>query len=170
LTFLGRFDDSVKELKSIIDKDPKSFHAHAYLSIALAEKGDKEGAKIYGEKAVALAPNEEAATRLREFLASILEKAGGKDQDKGEAKGAAIDDFYASLKANPVAGSHFVRGEIKDKTLILYFKDFPMKQMPPFAREKFLATIKSSLGASPITVIKFLDSDSGEELDNAKIN
>ena len=80
-----------------------------------------------------------------------------------------IEAFVAKLKANPVAGPKFVnfedapQGELK-----LFFKDFPMSQMPPFAKEKFFGSLRQAAEAAKLSAVKsitFVDLGSGATMD-----
>jgi hypothetical protein len=76
--------------------------------------------------------------------------------------------FIAQVKNNPIAGPKFVgHEEIKDE-LRLTFKDFPMSQMPPFAKEKFFGSLKKAAEEANISQVKsisFIDLASGKVMD-----
>jgi len=181
LTFLGRYDDSIRELGKVLQSDPKNFPAMAYLAITYAQKGDIGSAKRIGGDALAAAPSEDARARFSSFVASLdqaesqgevgsekkpepstLQQAGAGELRK-EAQSGGIDGFVATLRANPVAGPKFVRHERVGSTLKLYYRDFPMSQMPPFAKDKFLGGIKSALAQNSladVTELVFTDAAS----------
>ena len=71
LTFLGKFDEAIKELDSVIAKKPDYFQAIAYKAIAFAQMGKPAEAVALGQKALALSPNEEAKARFAGFLDSL---------------------------------------------------------------------------------------------------
>jgi tetratricopeptide (TPR) repeat protein len=188
LTFVGRYDDSILELNSVLKSDPKNFPAKAYLAITHAQKGDTERAKQVASEALALAPSEEARARFSAFAASLdsttpkrgnIAEGGDKAATslaKGEASvgGVGLERFVALVKANPVAGSKLAGYQLKDNSGVmeLSFRAFPMAAMPEFAKQKFFNGLKSGLeqsGLSDVTEIRFLDADSGSEMERLKV-
>ena len=71
LIFTGQIDEAVKELEYVLSKDSGNFQAAAYMTLALAEKGDITGAKARGTEALKLAPDDDARARLNSFLSSL---------------------------------------------------------------------------------------------------
>jgi len=178
LTFLGQYEKSVQELNSVLKQDPKNFPAMAYLSITYAQQGDISKAKETGTAALTLAPSDEARARFSSFM-TTLEAQAGASPARGNletAQGAqalqpqatGIAGFVARVKDNPVAGPKFVgHEEVKDE-LRLTFKDFPMSQMPPFAKEKFFGSLRSAAQEANISTVKsisFIDLASGKVMD-----
>jgi hypothetical protein len=79
-----------------------------------------------------------------------------------------IEGFVAKLKSNPIAGPKFVGHEEVKGDLRLTFKDFPMGQMPPFAKEKFFGSLKKAAEEakiSSVTTISFIDLASGQTME-----
>lgn len=152
LTFLGKFDEAITELNKIIKEDKDNFQAQAFLAITYAEKGDLKKAKDIGAIAIDIAPTDEARTRLASFLESLGEEKIESQKTK---------DINEVLKTNSVTSRKFVRSEINGEELKLYFKDFPMEAMPPFAKEKFFKTVKENSEDSVKKII-FIDSVSGK--------
>jgi len=180
LTFLGRFDDSIKELQSVIDKDQKNFPAMAYLAITYAQKGDVAKAKEVGQKALDVAPSDEARQRFTGFMRSLDGESQGKmegvQRAGGPSVGATTDGANAvvnAVRTNPVAGTKFVRADDKDPTVLkLYFKDFPMQAMPPFAKQKFFSGLQDRVRQAKLTELRridFIDADTGQPLDTMQI-
>lgn len=149
LVFTREFNEAEKLLKDVISKDKDNFHAHAYLAISLAEKGDPEEAKKEGDIAVSLAPNSEAKERIKVFLAGI---------DKSDP----VNNLFTFLKQHEITRQKFVDGMEEGDTLILNFVDFPMQAMPQIAKDKFFSKILSHLDSSQIRKIIFKDKKSGE--------
>ncbi len=143
LSFVGRFEEAVSQLKEVLKVEPDHFHALAYLSITYAQMGQKDNALSYGKQALALAPSAEAQQRFQKFLNTIDDsKAAALPSSSSSPEQRIID----SVKNNPVAGPKFLRSELdQNGALKLYFKDFPMQGMPPFAKEKFLGPLKTLL-------------------------
>lgn len=171
LTFMGKFDDSIAELKKALEIDPKNFHASAYLAVTYAEKGDMKTAMEVGEEVLKKAPNEEARARFADFLDSIKNKPQGKPAAQVAEKGPQPENVRGTLspveeyiRNHPIAGSKFARAESPsaDK-LVLYFNNFPMEQMPPFVKDKFLTSIKDKMAGDLKTVL-FVDEASKNEM------
>jgi tetratricopeptide (TPR) repeat protein len=167
LTFLGRFDDSIKELNKVLAKDPKNFPATAYVAITYHQKGDFKKARQYGTKALEIAPSEEARARFSGFMESLkqVESSSASPASSDEAPAKApqgVEALVAAVQSNPIAGPKLVRHEVSaDEAVVkLYFKDFPMAMMPPFAKEKFFSGIRSKveeLGLKKTKSILFVD-------------
>jgi tetratricopeptide (TPR) repeat protein len=167
LTFLGKADEALKELKSILSEDPKNFHALAYTSITYAQMGNKKEATTWGEKAVAAAPTEEAKARFGEFLSSV--KGGLQNQTSAPTQAASSPyaAFETYIRTNPIAGPKYVRMEATSSVISLYFKEFPMSAMPDFAKQKFMGGIKAKLAELSLKInqVRFLDAEAGTTLD-----
>lgn len=164
LTFNGKFKEAEEELKSVLKEDPEDFHALAYLAITYAQQGGRDKALETGAQALRFAPSQEARERFESFLSSLK----GADSKASDSSGSGLEALEGFIRSNPVAGPKFVRAELgPDKALALYFRDFPMDQMPPFVREKFVTSVKDrareSLGDT-IQRIIFTDSATGAEL------
>jgi tetratricopeptide (TPR) repeat protein len=173
LTFLGRYDDSVSELKGVLRSDPKNFPALAYLAITYAQKGDLQEARKSASIALSLAPSEEAKARFSGFVASLGEPGRGELNKQPEGAQTGVAGFIQSIKSNPVAGDKFRSYEgPSDGVLRLKFVDFPMAQMPPFAKQKFFDRLREGLktnAVSGLSALEFVDADSGVLLDRLSL-
>lgn len=187
LTFNSKFDDAERELRGVLAKETNSFEAAAYLSITLAQKGDRDGALQIGDQALKLAPNDEARTRFEEFLGSIknpsaaqgssaplardteqggslpdsVRVGGANSRDGGQPKSEVVE----YIKSHPIAGPKLISATSDGRTLSLTFKDFPMGAMPPFVKERFLNSIKEKASSAPEESLVFIDQVSGEEME-----
>jgi tetratricopeptide (TPR) repeat protein len=175
LTFLGRYDDSIRELDSVLKKDPKNFPAMAYLAITYAQKGDLPTAKKIGGSALQMAPSEDARARFSSFVAS-LDGAAANDGSAASTKSASsgVSGLEQGLRANPVAGPKFVKADLGSAgTLTLVYRDFPMSQMPPFAKEKFLSGVKAALVQNKlqaVTKVEFTEATTGAVMETLKVD
>lgn len=176
LTFLGRYDESVVELEKVLQVDPKNFPAKAYLAITYAQKGEVATAREIGGQVLKIAPSEEARARFASFVETLASSQQSESkqvanaiQDRGQKPLSGLKGFVADVRANPVAGRKLVRHSEKgESTIVLFFNDFPMDKMPPFAKQKFFSRLRDSLtknGLNHIKRIEFLDSSTGSELD-----
>ncbi len=182
LTFLGQYDKSITELNSVLKQDPKNFPAMAYLSITYAQQGELSKAKETGSAALNIAPSDEARARFSAFM-TTLEAQGGASPVRGNIPSAqdapasppvaaGVTGFVAQIKANPIAGPKFVgHEEVKDE-IRLTFKDFPMSQMPPFAKEKFFGSLKKAAQGANLSHVKtlsFIDLASGTVMEQISL-
>lgn len=174
LTFLGKFTESEKTLREILARNPKSFPALAYLAVTAAQQGNKKSAREAGARAIAVAPSKEARDQIDAFLARLENKpleAAQKSQKSSlsPATNGASAQIIEAIRTNPVAGPKFVDGEERDGVLTIRMRQFPMSAMPPFAREKFLGSIRSAAPAGTILEVRFVDADSGGALGSLSI-
>jgi cytochrome c-type biogenesis protein CcmH/NrfG len=182
LTFLGDFDTSISELNSVLKQDPKNFPAMAYLSITYAQRGDIPKAKELGTVALNLAPSDEAKARFSAFMTSLDGQSARSTSPErgnvpsassdGQAASGGVDSFVAQVKANPIAGPKFVGHEEVQGDLRLTFKEFPMSQMPPFAKEKFFGSLRKAAEEAKISSVKtisFIDLATGTAMDQISL-
>lgn len=181
LTFLGDFDKSIAELNAVLKKDPKNFPAMAYLSITYAQQGNIPKAKELGSEALNLAPSDEARARFSAFVTSLngqqptstSPSRGNVPTQQVAPQGTGIEAFVSQVKANPVAGPKFIGHEESKGELKLTFKDFPMSQMPPFAKEKFFGSLRKAAEQAKITDVKtisFVDLASGKVMEQLALS
>lgn len=163
LTFLGKFDDALKELDSVIKKRPDYFQALAYKTITLAQMGKIQDAAVLGRKALLKAPSDEARQRFTLFLDSL---SATDVQAQGALNNRDGDPVTTLVKNHPVTGNKFVRSEKKpDGSLTLYMSGFPMDQMPQAMKDSYLAKIRAAAASdSTIKSVLFVDTDSGQTL------
>jgi len=179
LTFLGRYDESINELNSVLKTEPKNFPAMAYLAITYAQKGDIATAKKVGGDALTVAPSEDARARFSSFVSSLdapgsvepaLNGAAANTVKQVEGASPAMKALESSLKANPVAGPKFVAlRKASEVRLELVYRDFPMAQMPPFAKEKFLSGVKAAIAQNKLPQVRevvFVDHQTGAVMES----
>jgi len=175
LTFLGDYDKSIQQLDTVLKEDPKNFPAMAYLSITYAQRGDIPKAREVGVTALNLAPSDEAKARFSAFMSTLDGNAPSKDGAPVRSQNSGgVEGFVAAVRSNPVAGPKLVgHQESKNGELSLVFKDFPMAQMPPFAKEKFFSSLRSAAAAAKLDSIKtlvFVDADSGSKMEQIALD
>jgi tetratricopeptide (TPR) repeat protein len=168
LTFLGKFDESIKELEFLLSQNTKDFQALAYLSIAYAQKGENNRARTYAQQALEVAPQEEARQRLLKYMESLPGQKVSALPPPPSSE--SLRTFEAAIRRHPIAGSKIagVTLEESDKKVMVSVKDFPMEAMPPFARKKFFETLFSYPEASGLEEIIFIDEASKRELAREK--
>jgi tetratricopeptide (TPR) repeat protein len=152
LTFVGKQKEALEELASIIKKDPKNFHAKAYTAITYAQMGNIAEAKKFGNEALGLAPSPEAKERFTQFLKQLdvpkesAVRDNTKDAVTNNTKEESTDSpIVEYIKNNQIAGPKYRSHELNaNNELIINFENFPMEAMPPFAKEKFFASLKEA--------------------------
>ena len=183
LTLIGQGEKAEVELRTVLAKRPDEFAANAYLTLALAQKGQIAAAKKSAEKALKLAPSEEARREFAPFIERLNKTPEGTrigpEADKAappqpSPSAAAIDSVIDTFfKSNPVAGPKYVETEIRPGGVIApHFRDFPISAMPPFAKEKFFGGIKAFVSSHPelgINEVVFVEATTGKELDRLKV-
>lgn len=173
LSFLGQFDSAEKELLYVIAKEPSFFLARANLAITYALSGDKDLAKKTAAEAKRYAKDEQTRARFDSFLEEILNPKPQTEVATDKAPTSPVDPSLAGIEAdirgNPVAGPKFVFAKKQaEGVLELNFANFPMKGMPPFAKEKFFASIRESISRnnlSEIQKVTFVDHATNETMD-----
>jgi len=189
LMFQGEFDRSIEQQKMVLAKNPKNFQAQAYFAVALGQKGEIAEARKAGKKALELAPNEEAKTRLTMFMESLDKKKEGETAANKEAKsnlapsapqgrqetGAVVPEnktagqssgiLENALRNNPVAGRKVASVKISGSIATVSMIDFPMQAMPPFAKTKFYSSLTEAAKSNDVKTIVFVDSKTGAELE-----
>lgn len=180
LSLSGQFEKAQAELAKVLAAEPKNFPAQAYLAISYAQQGQKAKAEEAGARALAIAPSDEARAEFGEFMKRVSEQpATGTESAAPQAASAPAKPAPAGADAqaeraasyvseNPVAGPKYQRYERAGDTVRVFLKDFPMRQMPPFAKQKFLGGIKARAQAeqlSEIAKIEFRDAADGSVLE-----
>lgn len=182
LSFIGEFDQAEKELLYVIAREPKSFLARANLAINYAISGAKDKAMEAAKEAVEFAPDQESATKFNQFINTIFDEsakpvAPAEDlmaqNQAGDMDRGPISLIEEDIRQNPIAGPKFIRAYAKGRDLELHFINFPMKGMPPFAKEKFIATITSSIEKNQMTDnfdnLRFVDHGTNELMESVKL-
>lgn len=179
LMFQGEFDRSIEQQNQVLKTDPKNFQATAYLAIATGQKGDIASARKIAERAIAVAPNEEAKTKLQAFIASLDKRPAASmmtpsEQNPRPETGAVVPNastqrsssaFEQALLNNPVAGRKVEAITIKGSVATARMNNFPMAAMPPYAKDKFYSSLVDAAGQSGVKTVVFVDAASGAELE-----
>lgn len=181
LLFIGREADALKELNAAFKTAPNDFRIAVSLAVAYKRSGDEGGAKKFRETALGLAPNPEEKSRLDKFLASIGKESSAPGvapaviSPRGTESAASPEALISeALSSNPVAGPKFAGAKaLGSGAFEVKFNDFPMEQMPPFAKAKFFGSLKEKISgpmAADIKTLKFVDGATGRELDSLDLS
>lgn len=183
LSFAGKSDEAISQLRSILKIKPKDFQATAFLSIAYARKGDMKKATEVGNEALSYAPDDEAKKRLSSFISSLSKpQSSGKESKDSPVQaqngGASVVESPSGqllqlLMNHPIVGPKIKSHEFQNETLILIVENFPMSAMPENAKKAFQTKlIDASRGINNLLLkrIVFKDFSSGEILGEIPLN
>lgn len=149
---IGNLEQGDKLITEVLKVDNKFFPAYAVGAIAFAQSGDKEKSNSYYEKAKEFAPSKEVLASLDQFISIGPESP----QDK-------ILSYFTN---HQIIGPKLADSKwVDENTLELSMKDFPVEQMPPFAKAAFISKAQAEIAKNQVTVkVVLRDIDSGKEL------
>jgi tetratricopeptide (TPR) repeat protein len=148
-------DQAIQQYKRVLEAHPNFFEATFNLGIAYSQTGNPADARTYFQKALKLAPDDQARGRVNQMLASLsnpnspTDLAGGPPSAQANT-GAQPANFRGQveqvMRDLPIAGNKVQAVEWTSDTKARVIMDnFPMDQMPPFAAAKFIADLKSGI-------------------------
>jgi tetratricopeptide (TPR) repeat protein len=156
--YTGNADQAVIQYKRALGYKPDMFQAYFNLGVAYAQQGKVKEATAALTRARKLAPDDNARSQVEGLLAKIT-GAPPPAMASAQAPAAAAPPaptattFHGQVeqvvRAMPVAGTKV--GTVKwpgEFTAKVTMNNFPMDQMPPFAREKFLSDLKSGIATA----------------------
>ncbi len=162
--YTGNPDQAIVQYNKALAIKPDFFEAYFNLGVAYIQMGQAAKAQEALKHALALAPDDRARKQVRDLLAeagapvstqnveqsanaapqtSTTSQAAEQPQEPTKTFAGAIEAMVRQL---PIAGSRVkaVQWPSQFEANVL-LSDFPMDQMPPFAKEKFLADIKDGI-------------------------
>ena len=159
--YTGNADDAIKKYKKAISIKPDMYQPYFNLGVAYGEGGDKADAAIALTKAISLAPDDDRRKEAKTAFA----KYTGMSADQGEKMAATVKNntapvtapaagsfqssFEAMVRGLPVAGQKVSSIQWPDKhKAMLLMANFPMDQMPPMARNKFMSDLKAGIDSA----------------------
>lgn len=186
---IGDLEKAQHEVDTVLSANPKLFQAQVTRALVLKLQGKAEESQRAVEAAKAAAPTDDDRKRIDEFLAHMAQQtAGGGEGGEGEggsaaesaghaptgvaasgispseiSPGAAVVDYF---KNHPIIGQKIRGIQWPDaNTAVIALENFPVEQMPPFAREKFLANAKQALSVLPSKItVRLVDAETQREL------
>ncbi len=175
----GNPDQAVLQYKQALLANPKFFQAYYNLGVAYGEENQGAQARASFERALELAPDDKTRGEIKQMMASLAASGSGPASDLEPV--AAATTFQGSveqmIRALPIAGSKVTSVEWpRNDHARVMFQDFPMDSMPPFARAKVLANVRSVLTANmlqyrvggPVTA-DLVDAASGKVMDSVTV-
>jgi len=163
------FDEAEKTLKEVIGKKPDLYQAHLALALVWKLQGKTDEAAKKAEESKKLAPTDEDRARIDQFLKAFSQTgpAPSAEPQAQEAK-----DISPAMQVNEYFQNHPIIGpKLKGITwpelnvAKVTVENFPVEQMPPFAKEKFISSTQAKLQSFPDkTELKIVDFATGREL------
>jgi tetratricopeptide (TPR) repeat protein len=165
--YTSNADQAIVQYKKAIALKPDMFQPYFNLGVAYGERGDKGDSAIAFTKAISLAPDDDRRNSAKQGFAKytgMSADAADKIASKLPPPGAAASDattaanpggatFHSSLEEMvrklPFMGSKVsaVNWPENHKAMVM-MDDFPMDQMPPFAKDKFLGDLKAGIDSA----------------------
>ncbi|HUO04364.1 MAG TPA: tetratricopeptide repeat protein [Candidatus Binataceae bacterium] len=150
--YTGNADQAVVQYQKAVTSKPDFFQAYYNMGIAYAQENQPDLAVSTLNKAITLAPDDTIRAQVKDLLAKLTSPPSptGAEQPAAQAAASPASDFNGEMESMvrglPIAGQRIDTVQWPEKLhgkVIL--KDFPMDQMPPFAKDKFVADIKSRI-------------------------
>jgi cytochrome c-type biogenesis protein CcmH/NrfG len=157
----GAPDQAIYQYRKVLETHPDFFEANFNLGVAYSQTNNRSAARASLEKSLKVAPDSEARDRVNQMIASMdsADTAKGEVASNGTSNsfnqstkpgGAASQTFHGGmeqmLRDLPIAGSKVQSvqwtGDTKARVLM---DNFPMEQMPPFAKSKFLSDMRAGI-------------------------
>ncbi|CAM2006732.1 tetratricopeptide repeat protein [Acanthopleuribacter pedis] len=157
---MGRTDTAIESYQHALKLFPNLYHAQFNLSVAYTELGDEVSAEEARQAA------NDIERRVGKIMAPVPEVS--RLPEGLAVRAPASDGPFSALRTyfaeHPIIGPKMVDFNIEDKHATLVLSNFPMEQMPPFAREKFDTNVKTQLAALEGAELTIRDADGNKVL------
>ncbi len=194
----GNPDQAVVQYKKVIAAHPGFFQAYLNMGVAYTQENKRDDAAAAFKQALALAPDDASRAQAKDLIARITGAPGAGASMQAESAAASSPagtaaqetsgppavapaagkmDFHGAVEAMvrglPIAGPKVGSVEWPDQLKAKILMDsFPMDEMPPNAKESFLAELKLKIHkakkdhnvSSPVEV-DFVDGASGRVME-----
>lgn len=164
----GQMDRAVTYLTPIADAHPDRFQMRLTLAVAEKLRGNLEESRKHAGRALEKAPNDEAREHIHEFLASLdapqrMPAIPPSVSPASLSPASLIEQYFST---HPIIGPKMKKIVWPDATNVeVRVKDFPVEQMPEFAKQKFLSSASTALKIMPEKItIRLVDDASGKML------
>jgi tetratricopeptide (TPR) repeat protein len=155
--YTGNADQAIVQYRKVTTEKPDFFQAFYNMGIAYAQQNKQSDAAASLNTALKLAPDDNTKSQVRDLLAK-LNGAPGASATGGAAAAAASSSsapgsFHGAIEqmmrglpiAGPKVGSVQWASDTKARVM---FDNFPMDQMPPFAKDKFMSDLKAGIDSA----------------------
>ena len=155
--YTGNADQAVVQYHKAMKLKPDMFQAYFNLGIAYAQQDKAADAQAALKRASELAPDDNARNQVKEVIAKITGRAGqGAAAPGGGSAAASVapastfqGEIEQVVRGLPIAGPKVGSVEWPDKTTAkVMMNNFPMDQMPPFAKDKFMTDLKTGIDSA----------------------
>lgn len=162
--YTGNPDQALLQYQRAIKIKPDMFQAYYNMGVAFAQQNKQGDAQAALTKAYSLAPDDNAKSQVKDLMAKIAGGGAGPVASAASDANAAGSqasagapavaqpattfqgDFEQIVRGLPVAGPKVGSIQWSSKTKAkLLMDNFPMDQMPPFAKQKFMTDLKSGI-------------------------
>jgi tetratricopeptide (TPR) repeat protein len=152
--YTGNADQAVVQYHKALKIKPNMFQTYFNMGIAYAQQDKPADAQAALKKAEELAPDDTARKQVKEVVAKITGRGGqqmaSNAASSSSAPPAAASTFQGQIeqmvRGLPIAGPKVGSVEWPAQTTAkVLMNNFPMDQMPPFAKNKFLSDLKSGI-------------------------
>lgn len=139
-------EEAIKTFEEIIKKDNGNFPAILSLALAYRMTKNYDKAKEVASQALANAPDQLAKDKVKAFLASLEEQPEDSSAETKEEAISPANKIASFFKEHEIIGPKIKKTNwVNAKTYELYLENFPVEQMPPFAKEKLVGRVKEML-------------------------
>lgn len=174
----GNPDQAVLQYKQALLANPKFFQAYYNLGVAYGEENQGAQARASFVQALALAPDDRTRGEIKQMLASLSGAGSGAPSSIEPASASTFQGSVEQMvRALPIAGQKVtsVQWPANNHARVM-LQDFPMASMPPFARVKFLANLRSAMLAEmqayhvvgPV-IVDLVDAGSGKMMGSVAV-
>ena len=153
--YTGNADQAVAQYHKALAIKPDMFQAYFNLGVAYAQLDKASDAQAALKRADELAPDDNARNQVREVIAKITGGAmppaagGGGESPPVAAASTFQGEIEQVVRGLPIAGPKVGSIEWPGKTTAkVMMNNFPMDQMPPFAKAKFMGDLKSGIDSA----------------------
>ncbi|MGB6551894.1 MAG: tetratricopeptide repeat protein [Candidatus Binataceae bacterium] len=160
--YTGNPDQALVQYQRAIKIKPDMFQAYYNMGVAFAQQNKQGDAQAALTKAYSLAPDDNAKGQVKDLMAKIAGGGAGPVASAASDANAAGSQTPATAVAQPattfqgdleqivrglpIAGPKVGSFQWSSKTRAkLLMDNFPMDQMPPFAKQKFMTDLKSGI-------------------------
>ena len=166
--YTSNADQALVQYKKVLAQKPDFFEAYFNMGMAYTRLSDPAKAREAFDRAIKLAPDDETRNHIKEAIARVSgapapaasEQASAgapaTDASAPAAGGAPANTFEGAIE-NMVRGLNIMGPKVtsvewpsKRKALVL-LDQFPMDQMPPVAKKKFINDIKNGIAKAKTT-------------------
>jgi tetratricopeptide (TPR) repeat protein len=175
-------DQALGVLGEVTKADPKLFQAQLAVALVYKLQGKTDAAKKQAEEAKKLAPSDAERTHIDGFLAALngpqdapaaVPAAGMPPASAASAaEEETADEISPARRVADYFNTHPILGpklqgitwpELNKAQVRL--RNFPVEQMPPFAKQKFISGMQERLAVLPQAVtVELVDAESGKSL------